>query len=76
MKETDVRHPSGAAASLRPVVTLFDSYESGASYIGSRVARGLVPEEPGEHPSLSRRFLASSICCDENACLVERQAER
>src|SRR3954453_20750341 len=31
----------GAAGSLRPVVTLFESYGSGASYIGPRVARAL-----------------------------------
>ena len=41
MKEPHVRHPSGAAASLRPVVTLFESYRSGASYIGPRVAQAL-----------------------------------
>jgi cytidylate kinase len=33
--------PPGAAGSYRPVVTLFESYGSGASYIGPRVARGL-----------------------------------
>src|SRR6185437_12480800 len=33
-------HP-GAAGSLRLVVTLFESYGSGASYIGPRVARAL-----------------------------------
>src|SRR5436190_19572449 len=31
----------GAAGSRRPVVTLFESYGSGASYIGPRVARAL-----------------------------------
>jgi cytidylate kinase len=33
--------PPGAAGARRPVVTLFESYGSGASYIGPRVARGL-----------------------------------
>jgi hypothetical protein len=41
MKETPCPTLSGAAASLRPVVTLFESYGSGASYIGSRVAQAL-----------------------------------
>src|SRR5204862_5072889 len=31
----------GAAGSRRPVVTLFESYGSGASYIGPRVAQAL-----------------------------------
>jgi cytidylate kinase len=33
--------PAGAAGSPTPVVTLFESYGSGASYIGPRVARAL-----------------------------------
>ena len=33
--------PPGAAGSHRPVVTLFESYGSGASYVGPRVAQAL-----------------------------------
>jgi cytidylate kinase len=33
--------PPGSAGSHRPVVTLFESYGSGASYVGPRVARTL-----------------------------------
>jgi cytidylate kinase len=42
MKETAMSDTlPGAADSRRPVVTLFESYGSGASYIGPRVAQGL-----------------------------------
>jgi cytidylate kinase len=64
----------GAAGSLRPVVTLFESYGSGASYIGPRVAQALgVPfheqafssqqiEDAAEHregEGILSRFFAS-----------------
>src|SRR5690242_1473645 len=42
MKETPMSETlPGAAASRRPVVTLFESYGAGASHVGPRVAQAL-----------------------------------